>query len=184
VQQPERARRPAAHALARLADGGVVAVGEGNGGEPARLLGELDDPPRGRGVERERLLADDVLAGGQGGLGERDVQVVGRADVHDVDLVRGGERLGRGIGPVGAELCRGGLGALRRGGGDADEVGPRQARGAGVDGTDEPGSCDGDPELCGHAREDFYSFDRLSSKSPVRNRWKTCQFSCERRTFW
>ena len=37
------------------------------------------------GVERQRLLADHVLAGRQRGLGEREVQVVRRADVDDVD---------------------------------------------------------------------------------------------------
>ncbi len=38
-------------------------------------------------VERERLLADHVLAGLERGRGERDVQVVRRADVDDVDVV-------------------------------------------------------------------------------------------------
>jgi hypothetical protein len=40
-----------------------------------------------------------VLAGGQGGLGHRQVQVVRRADVHQVDVVAGDDGP-----PIGAEV--------------------------------------------------------------------------------
>ena len=54
-------------------------------GRPPRPASTRRAAPRG--VERERLLADDVLAGGERRLGERRVQVVRRADVDDVDVV-------------------------------------------------------------------------------------------------
>ena len=62
------------------------------GGSPRRRAPRAARAPR---VERQRLLADDVLAGGERGCGERHVQVVGRADVDDVDVRVGDERLGR-----------------------------------------------------------------------------------------
>ena len=60
-------------------------------GRCARRRGELGGAG---GVEGDRLLADDVLARLEGGGRERHVQVVGRADVDDVDLV-GGDQLAR-----------------------------------------------------------------------------------------
>jgi hypothetical protein len=44
-----------------------------------------------------------VLAGGQRGLGERQVQMVGRADVHDVDVRSFDELLRRGERALGSE---------------------------------------------------------------------------------
>ena len=75
------------------------------------------------------------------------VQVVGRADVHDVDV--GGSR------PAPRELSKArsapsaraaSCGAGRRGGGDADDARAGEAGGAGVDGADEAGAGDGDSE--------------------------------------
>ena len=105
VQQAHRAGLPAGDALARLAHRRVVAVDERNRG--------LDGPTSAAastsslrlcGVERERLLADHVLAGGQRGLGERQVKVVRRADVHDVDVRVAHELLGGVERPIRAEL--------------------------------------------------------------------------------
>ncbi len=59
------------------------------------------------GRHRQRLLADDVAAGGQDGLRLGDVQVVGRGDVDDVD------------GRIGQEVVEGGVGAR-----DTEGVGP------------------------------------------------------------
>ena len=90
-------------------------------------------------VECDRLLADHVLAGRQGSGGERDVQVVGRADVDDVHVGRRDQLLGgleRPVRPqgLGRALC-----APGRGGGDPDEARSREPGGPCVDGTDEPG---------------------------------------------
>ena len=65
-------------------------------------------------VERHRLLAHDVLAGGQRLERQRLVQVVGRADVDDVDAVGLDQLLARGEGPLGPQL----LGGLLPGPGD------------------------------------------------------------------
>ena len=150
MQQVQRTGGAAADALARLAQGRVVAVGKRHGGDAAGGGRGVEEPARAGDVERERLLADDVLAGRQRGLGERQVQVVGRADVDDVDVVGAHELLGRGERAPDAELGGGLLGAGGRGGGDADDVGAREARGADVDGADEAGAGDRDSEGRGH----------------------------------
>ena len=86
MEQVQRFRsRPLRDPLARLANGRVVAVDERNRGLEARSRRGLDELPRAGGVERQGLLADDVLAGGQRRLGKREMEVVRRADVDDVD---------------------------------------------------------------------------------------------------
>ena len=52
----------------------------------------------------QRLLADDVLACRQGCLGEGNVQVVRRADVHDVDVRVAHQVLGGVESPIRVEL--------------------------------------------------------------------------------
>ena len=85
-----------------------------------------------------------MLAGGQRGLGERHVQMVGRADVDDVDVVGDStSSCGDVERALGAERGRGAARALRRGRGDPDEASPRKPGGARMNGTDEPGPCDG-----------------------------------------
>jgi hypothetical protein len=59
-----------------------------------------------------------VLARGQRRFGQREVKVVGRADVDDVDIRIPHQLLGRLEGSIGPELCRRRLGAFRRRGGD------------------------------------------------------------------
>ena len=56
------------------------------------------------------------------------------------------------------ELGRRLLGARRRGGRDADDVGAGEARGAGVDGADEAGAGDGDSKRCVHGRGTVWTF--------------------------
>ena len=120
----------------------VVAVDERHGGDAVRGVRGGEDPLGLGGGRRERLLADDVLAGRERRRRQRGVQVVRRADVDDVDAVRGHRLLGRAVGvrhaEAGGRLARA-LGARR---GHADDLGPGQARGAHVDGADEAGRAD------------------------------------------
>ena len=136
-----------ADALARLADGGIEAVHEGNRGLAVGRRGCGHQLLSARGVHRERLLADHVLAGGERGCCKRLVKVVGRADVDDVELRVLDQLLGGGGRAIRLERegCR--LGALGRGGGDRDDAGAGEAGGAGVDGADEAGPGDSDSKL-------------------------------------
>jgi hypothetical protein len=61
----------------------------------ATLLGQLHELGRLLRGDGERLLADDVLAGGEHGLHLRVVQVVRSGQVDDVDLVVRQHRLER-----------------------------------------------------------------------------------------
>ena len=88
MDQPDRARDPGANALARLAHRRVVAVDERHGGDAPGADRGLDHLLGAAIVDRQRLLADDVLARRQRGFGERQVQVIGGADVDDVDIRR------------------------------------------------------------------------------------------------
>ena len=89
-----------------------------------RRRGELGQPLGPGDVERQRLLADDVLAGGQRRLGERQVKMVRRAHVHDIHVGRFDERLARVECPVGAEPPGRHLRVLERRIGHADEPPP------------------------------------------------------------
>jgi hypothetical protein len=143
VDQADRAALPGAHALARLAHRGVVAVDERDGGDLARIGGRVRDGLRGERVHRDRLLEDHVLAGGQGGFGERHVQMIGRADVDDIDVVGGDHFLGVVVGALGSERRLRAASGLRRRRRDPHERSPRKPGGARMYGTDEPGPCDG-----------------------------------------
>ena len=142
VQQPQRSDLPASDALPSLAHRRVVAVDERHAGLEPRVgcgVYELLGAP---GVQRERLLADHVLARGQRRFGQREVKVVGRADVDDVDVRVPHQLLGRLEGPIGPELCCRRPGAFGRRGGDAHEPRSCETGRPGVDYTDEPCSCD------------------------------------------
>jgi hypothetical protein len=115
--------------------------------EPA-LDGEREQLPRlGRG-QRERLLADDVLAGRERRLHLRVVQVIGRRQVHDIDalvceqcvvaLVDGREPLRPG--------------SVRARADDAGNLDPEPAQCIDVDGADEAGAHDTGPQLVDPAR--------------------------------
>src|SRR5262245_59376235 len=103
VDQADGADGTRGDARPRLAHQRIEAVCEGDDGHDPGGVGGPDQVGRLVAVDGQGLLADDVLAGGQGRLGERRVQVVGRADVADVDLGGGHCRLGAGEGPVGPE---------------------------------------------------------------------------------
>jgi hypothetical protein len=104
VQQMDRAGPSCSHALARLADGRIEAVDERDARVEARLRRELGEPLGAGEVGGERLLAHDVLARLERRLGERQVEVVGGADVDDVDVGVADELLGRVERARGAEL--------------------------------------------------------------------------------
>jgi hypothetical protein len=142
VQEAQRSGLPAPYALASLAHRRVVPVDERHPGQEPRVGCDVDEPPRAPGVQCERLLADHVLARGQRRFGQREVKVVGRADVDDVDVRVPHQLLGRFEGPIGPELCCRRLGAFGRRSGDAYQPGSCETSRPGVDCTDEPCSCD------------------------------------------
>ena len=109
-------------------------------GGPSRR--RLDELLRAGCVGRQGLLADDVLAGSQRRLGEREMEVVGRADVDDVDGLVGDQLVGRGVGAVCGQLGRGRGRGVRRRGGDAGELGAGESQGTRMDSPDEPGPGD------------------------------------------
>jgi hypothetical protein len=120
-------------------------VHERHGHDPPGADGRGRHPGGPGGVDGDRLLADHVLAGGQGGQRQRLVQVVGRTQVDDVDAVVRDELVTRREDPFGAQLGRRPLGRAGRGGRDAHEPAPGQAGGPGVDPADEPRTGDADP---------------------------------------
>ena len=94
------------------------------------------------GGQGERLLADDVLAGGENGRCLRNVEMIRRCDVHDVD---GGVRqdvVERSVGVADAQPCRTCRAPLRRAAEDAAHVDADPAELLDVDGPDEPGPDD------------------------------------------
>ena len=104
MEKANRSGLPAPNALAGLAHRRVVAVDERNAGKQSRFGGEVQEVSRATRVGCQRLFADDVLACRQSCLGERNVQVVRRADVHDVDVRVTHEVLSGVESPVGTEL--------------------------------------------------------------------------------
>jgi hypothetical protein len=121
VQQVERAGLAAADALPRFANGRVVAIDERYACKQTGARRGVHESFRSRDV-RQRLLAHDVLAGCEGSLGEWVVKVVGRADVHDVDVRIANQLLGRVERARRAELLRRRGGGVRGRGRDAGEL--------------------------------------------------------------
>ena len=137
-----------ADALPRLANGGIEAVDERNRGLAVRRGGCGHELLSARGVHRERLLADHVLAGGERGRCERLVKVVRRADVHDVELRVLDELLGGGGGAIRrAARWRPPRRSWERRRRPSHDAGAREAGGAGVDAADEACPGDSDPKL-------------------------------------
>ena len=106
----------------------------------ARVGCYVDEPLRSGGVESQRLLADHMLARRQSSLGKREVQVVRRADVHDVDT---GVRtcLGRVEGSVRAELGGPGQARFRGRRSDARQLRSRELAATVRGPANEPGAC-------------------------------------------
>ncbi len=82
---------------------------------PLSVAGEFDDRPRSVGVQRQRLLAEDVSVGSEGALDDGGVGSVARQHDHErrrigrehpVEIRVGGrtERLGDSVGPLGVEI--------------------------------------------------------------------------------
>jgi hypothetical protein len=103
----------------------------------------LVDQPRGLGRgHRERLLADDVLACGEDRRRLRDMEVVRRGDVDDVDRVVREDLVQAGIAVANVQGVGSGGGAFRRAAEDAAHVDPDAAELLDVDGPDEAGADD------------------------------------------
>jgi hypothetical protein len=145
--EPHVADRVAGDHLAQVLVDRVEADVEVHSGDSVRGIRDPDELCGLRGRHGERLLADDVPAGGQDGLDLRVVEVVRRRDVDDLDpavvenLIEAGVRRGH------AQLVR----ACRRAvlarakhtvNLDADPAQPFD-----VDGADEPAADDGSSDV-------------------------------------
>ena len=84
-----------------------------HGGHPARLPGQGHQLGRFRAGHGQGLLAEDVLAGGQGGLGVGSVEMVGHGEVDHLDCGIGQGRREGGIALGQAQLQCLGSGGLR-----------------------------------------------------------------------
>ena len=104
------------------------------------------------GGHGQRLLADDMAAGGEDLSRLRHVQVVGRRDMHDLDRLVVEERLQRGVGPGDTEGGRPLRAAFRSAAEDPADVDADATEGFHVDGADEAGADDGGPDRGGHPR--------------------------------
>jgi hypothetical protein len=133
--------------------GGEAQV-EADGVDQPAGRGQLGQGGRLGGADPERLLADDVAAGPQGGRGLFGVDVVGAGDVHGSQRVVADQGLDRVIGPVQAELVGHLPGPGRGAAGDPGDVDPEPPQGLGV-GLGHPagaGDPDAEPaELAHHA---------------------------------
>ncbi len=116
--------RAVPHQLGDPADQRVAVRPHGLHQEQPALPGQSGQLPRLTRVERERLLAQDVLAGLQGEPGRLPVRRVRGCDVHDVDGVVRDELRPAAVRPLDPEPVgegpRGGLGT----GGDGHDLGP------------------------------------------------------------
>ena len=121
----------------RLARHRVEPVDEGHGRDEAALGGQVDERQGVGRRGREGLLADHVLARLECGAGDLGVRGVGRADVHDVDVGIGDQRLDGVEGGVEAEPVGGVASADRGGGRTARELGACGPSGPGVHGGHE-----------------------------------------------
>ena len=123
-----------------------------NGVSDFRVVGRLDHPFRVRGRQRERLLAQDVLAGLRGGDRPIHVHVVGQRDVDRVDVGVRQQRLVRAVRGRDAEFVRDGSGVGRVARGDRDDLGARRSTHPGDHflGRDVRGRQDPPPQCAGH----------------------------------
>ena len=154
MDEVDRAGGAAGEPRARLAHHRVEAVDERDRGHDAGARGELDELGCRRRGGGERLLADHVLAGFDRAPRQVGMQVVGRADVDDVDGRIDRERLGA-VEHAGDVERRGGR---ARAGGvsprDAGDLGAGPPRSADVDRTDEADSGDRGAQSIRHAQDD------------------------------
>ena len=124
---------------------------EGLHEEDARATRGLHDDPRARRIHRDRLLAEDVLAGRGGGHGQLDMRAVRRRDVDDLDVRVVEQRRVRSVGALDAELVGERLGRAVVTAADRDDAPggggchrPREGPG------DAPGAEDAPPRSIAH----------------------------------
>ena len=150
VQQPDGADRAISDPGPGLPDGGVEAVHEGHRCRDSGRSRQGDQLLRLDNVDRQGLLADDVLPGRDGRPHQRGVGGVRGADVHDVDVV-GRQQLFDGVGRCRrADPLRRGVGGRRRRSDDAGDHSARAPDGPGVHGSHEPGTDDAGSNRWGH----------------------------------
>ena len=148
VHRPDLSQLARVHALAGLLHERVEAHVEVRAVHESAPLGQLDELRGLRRRHRQWLLADDVLARLERLLHLRMVEVVGRRQMDDVDLVVGENRV---VALVGASKPFG-RGALGRGACDARHLDPDAPQRVDVDGSDEPRADDRGPEWGGSGR--------------------------------
>ena len=132
LDRPQLADRAVGHELVDARPQRVEAVHERLHQHDARSPAALDHPGGFGGVERQRLLAEYVLAGLRGAAGPRRVQVVGQRDVHRLDVGIGEQVVVRTVvarDPQFPGRRRGAVGVAR---GDRDDLAPLRLRIAGI----------------------------------------------------
>ncbi|OPZ14673.1 MAG: hypothetical protein BWZ10_01867 [candidate division BRC1 bacterium ADurb.BinA364] len=87
IEMADRAKLAFVDQLLGQGDGGHAAVIEGGHVDHSRIARGVEHPARLVGVARDRLFAQDVLAGLGGGDGDRHVRGVGSADIDHPDVV-------------------------------------------------------------------------------------------------
>ena len=139
--------------LGELGHSGVAAVGEAHAGDDAGLLLHLRHGAGGLERVRQGLLAQDVLAGPDEGLGDLAVQGVSHHDGDDIDVRVLGHDAPVVDGALVAVALGGVLGEGEAGVGDGVQADRRQAQvedgsdlapGVGVGGAGHAGTDDGD----------------------------------------
>ena len=120
---------------------------EVDGVDEAGRGGQLDKAGGLRRGHRQRLLADDVPPGCEDLAGLRDVEVVRRGDVDDVDGRVREHLVQRLVGVRDAERLGPGRATLRRAAEDAAHLDADPAQLLDVDGPDEPRADDGRADL-------------------------------------
>ena len=166
VDQPQRAGRAGAHALARLAHGRVVAVDERDGRDPARAR-----RPRRSAPGRRRRRARSASRRSRACRRPAPPRRAGRADGWACRCGRRRRPAPRRAPPresnarsaPSAAAARRAL--SRRGRRDPDEACACKPGGARMNGTDEPGPSNGNTNTSRHVNQRSSAFIRVSSKS-------------------
>ena len=135
--QPHVADLARGHDLVGVLVERVVADVEVRGVDQPGRGGQGDQLARLRRRHRQRLLADDVLARGEDGLGLRQMQIIGRGDMDGVDRRVVEQGLERRVGARDAERLGPGRAAFRGAAEHAADLDADAAQGFDVDRADE-----------------------------------------------
>ena len=149
VDEGDGARRSGGDPGPCLPHGRVVPVDERHRQHAAALARSSRELTGTLLVKRDRLLAENVLAGTKGGERVGDVQMVGRADMDDVDRIGLDQVLGTFEAGFRTKLRGRLLRALGAGGSDTGDPATGQQRGSRMDPTDEAGPDDAGAQLLG-----------------------------------